>query len=336
MSESRHRREPGTLPRPLATLLALTLAGGTGVAVWLLPATAEPQQTAAPRKTMPATPSPTPTQQARMAGPKTFLTFVDTARHPGFDLAADARRSGVEWYSLGHLVAGGDGCQPRWSGGLAPGGNQVANRIGRLRAGGADAGLAFGGPDGRELAAACTRPDALLAAYRRMTGAFDPSYVDFEIHDSTDTATVRRRALAIKELQKDSPLRVGFTLPLQPTGLSDADAAMLRATREAGAGIATVDLLATLEPRTAPAGRLHRVADAVKAAQRQIARALDLGDSDAWHRIGLTSVLASSSDLNEVEAGKLAGFSDKHALAWLSLRGAQPPPAVAQLLWRAG
>ncbi|MFI6595242.1 hypothetical protein ACIBHX_03290 [Nonomuraea sp. NPDC050536] len=332
MSESRHRREPGTLPRPLATLLAVALAGGTGVAVWLLPATAAPQQAAPPRKAAPVPPSPSLTQQARMAGPSAFLTFVDTARHPGFDLLADARRSGVRWYSLGHVIAGGDGCQPRWTGGLAPGGNPVANRIARLRAEGADAGLAFGGPGGNELAATCTRPDALVAAYRRMTGSFDASYVDFEVRDGSDAATVQRRARAIRALQQDRTLRVGFTLPLQPDGLSDADAAMLRTTREAGADIATVDLLVSLEPRTAPAGRLHRVADAVNAAQRQIAKALDVGD--AWRRIGLTTALAAPGDLNEVEARKLAGFSDKHELAWLSLRGAQPPPAVAQILWR--
>ncbi|MFD0471894.1 hypothetical protein ACFQ0B_28970 [Nonomuraea thailandensis] len=238
--------------------------------------------------------------------PAAFVAFVDTAREPAFDLPAQARRTGVRRYALGHLIAGGDGCSPKWSGLLEPDGapgpertalvdsdgdlssgragradsagapagsadsegtaagsadsagalavgraglldpgrNPVANRIGRLRAMGGDAAPVFGGPGGPELAATCTRPGGLAAAYRRVVGAFDAAAVDFEVRDSADRAAVLRRARAIHAVQRERRLRVSFTLPLRRDGLAPGDAAMLRATHEAGAEVATVNLLA--------------------------------------------------------------------------------------------
>lgn len=338
MSESRHKREPGTPPRFVVVLAALALVGATGAAVWFLPAQAtqelKPVTAAEPAASTPATPAIEPVAEAPEL-PSAFVSFVDTARQPDFNLPANARRTGIHWFTLGHLVAGGGGCAPKWGGQLDPGSNPVANRIGRLRAEGADAGLAFGGAGGRELAAACTSPTALAAAYRRVIGAFNATFVDFEIRDSADTATTLRRARAIRTLQDEQQLQVSFTLPLERTGLSEADQEMLRATHEAGARIATVNLLTAIEPQAAPAGRMRRIASAVRAAQGQIAQAQQLADpAQAWRRIALTSVLVSPADLSEIDARKLTTFCARYELAWLSLRGAAPGREVSEILWR--
>ena len=172
------------LPRPFAVLFALALAGATAVAISLLPARATLQLTV-PRPA-PSSAGPAP---AALLGRSTYVRFVDTAAEPGFDLPADARRSGVRWYALGHLVAGPDGCTSRWAGRLDFGHDPVAKRIGGLRAVGADAGLVFGGPDGGEPAATCTRPGALAAAYRRVVGAFDADYIDFDLRTDSERST---------------------------------------------------------------------------------------------------------------------------------------------------
>ncbi|NRQ30959.1 hypothetical protein HII36_03810 [Nonomuraea sp. NN258] len=338
---SRHVRPPGTLPRPLAFLGAVLLVGGTAMAISVLPAPAEPEATPAPRA---ATVSPPPaTSGAEPAGPAGFVAFVDTALDPGLDLAAESRRSGVRWYELGHVIAGGDdGCSPRWATSAAPGASSTAaqgvlaararplgERLGRLRAAGGEAGPVFGGPAGREPAAACTRPGALAALYRRVVVALDARYVGFEVRDSADRATVLRRARAVHQVQRERPLRVAVTLPLGPYGLSAEDAAMLRLTRRAGVRIDTVGLLARIEPQTAPDGRMRRLAAAVRAARTQIDAAL--GDSGG--RIALTSVLTGSADLSELDARKLVAYADRHRLAWLSLRGQEPAPEIARILW---
>ncbi|MFI6292143.1 hypothetical protein ACIBEJ_11210 [Nonomuraea sp. NPDC050790] len=328
---------------------ALALAAATGVAVWLLPARATPETPAATSKTPAATsgtpvaapvtagPAPlTATPQPLAAeGPSAFVAFVDTARTPGFNLPDHSRRTGVRWYALGHVVSGGDGCVPKWGGKLDPGSNPVANRLGRLRAGGADAGLSFGGPAGKELADACDGTTTLTAAYRRVVSAFDARFADFELHDGANADVVLRRARALRALQQERPLHVTFTFPLEADGLSASDAALLKLTHDAGARISTVNLLAAIEPRDAPEGRMRRVAEAVRAAHGQIARAQGIADpAEAWRRVALTAVLVSADDLGEIDARKLTTFAARYELAWLSLRGAAPPQEVARILWR--
>ncbi|TYB68479.1 hypothetical protein FXF51_11605 [Nonomuraea sp. PA05] len=371
----RHKREPGLLPRPFAVLGALALAAGTVTVVRLLPADAT-----APSRPPAARPSGTPPPTPAGAPHAAFVGFVDTAREPTFDLPGQARRTGVRRYALGHLVAGGDGCSPKWSGlpdtdppvmaggadqsaataddasqdsdvpdqegagaarahtraGLLdPGRNPVANRIGKLRAMGGDAAPVFGGPDGPELAATCTRPGGLAAAYRRVVGAFDAEAVDFEVRDSADRAAVLRRARAIHAVQRERRLKVSFSLPLRRDGLAPGDAAMLRATREAGAEVGTVNLLAAIEPRSTRGARLGLVAASVRAAAEQVARAHGLTDPvAAWRSIALTPVLADAGDMSERDARTLADYAARRGLAWLSLRGVTPKPDVSRILWR--
>jgi chitinase len=328
---SRHKKEPGMLPRPVAILAALALTAATGLALRLLPAGAAPPQ----RPLMPSAARPSPAVSPTVAGEPAvmFMGFVDTAREPHFDLAGESRRTGVRRYALGYLVAGADGCAPKWTGGLDPGSNPVFNGIGRLRALGGDAMPVFGGPDGREPAIACTRPGALAAAYRRVIGAFDAGAVDFEVREGEDEAVVLRRARAIRALQRERELRVSFTLPLKPYGLAESDVAMLRATRKAGAQITTVNLLGTV--KASGGNRLHAIAAALEAAREQIARAQDLSDPDeAWRRIALTPVLAGARGLSQDEARTLTAYAARHGLAWLSLRGGVPEPAVQRILGR--
>ncbi|MEV0380925.1 hypothetical protein [Nonomuraea sp. NPDC050643] len=349
------------LPRPLAVLGALALAAGTVAAIRMLPAGAVPA--ALPPVARPPVVASSPVVTVR---PPVFVGFVDTAREPGFDLPAVSRRTDIRRFALGHLVAGGDGCAPKWTGlpatspaiggtgspdrsadlygsgsrdrsadpyrtGLLdPGRNPVANRIGRLRALGGDAAPVFGGPGGRELAATCIRPGGLAAAYRRVVGAFDADAIDFEVRDSAERAVVLRRARAIRAMQLERRLRVSFTLRLRSYGLGSGDLAMLRATREEGADIGTVNLLAPVE-----GSRLGPMATAVQAARDQIARAHGLPDpAQAWRRIALTPVLVGEDALSEPDARKLTAYAAHHGLAWLSLRGVTPRPDVSRILWR--
>ncbi|QYC43625.1 Chitinase precursor [Nonomuraea coxensis DSM 45129] len=342
----RHQREPGLLPRPLAILAGLALVAATAAAVRLLPpadavATSPPPEPSAPPASRAAPLARhTPALSAAMAESPLpgFVAYVDTAADPDFDLPAAALRTGVRHYLLGHLVAGGaDGCSPAWAsvGGvlLDPGVNRVANRIGRLRALGGDATPSFGGANGSDPAARCTEPRALAAAYRRVVGAFDVSAVDFELRPGESAGTASRRARALRTLQRERPLRVSLTAPLTASGLDAAGVAALRAAHQDGADVGTVNLLAELEPRTAPSGRLPRLAAAVRLAEAQIARAQSLPEPEgAWPRIALTLVLADGSELDEQDARTLSAYAVRHGLAWLSLRGADPGEEAAAVL----
>lgn len=343
------------MPRPLVALSATALVAGTGAALWFLPAEARPEwaapasvaqpkiivqpvmvaRTPEPRITAEAPQPATAPEPVRAGGPSGFVTFVDAVHHPRFDLPATARRTGVRWYTIGHLTAGQDGCTPKWGGVVDQSRNPVANRIARLRAQGGEAGLAFGGPSGDELSATCDSETRLLAAYRRVVGAFGLTTIDFEVRDSADAAATRRRAAAIVALQRDArengrPLAVSFTLPAAETGISPADRDMVRATREAGAEISTVNLLVPFKP--AADGNVARTMTTAKAAHAQIGWALGATGRSCWQRMGVTPVLVSAQDLSLDRARRLVDFQAKEDLALLSVRGARPADAVSRLL----
>ncbi|MFE3452112.1 hypothetical protein ACFXJ8_24650 [Nonomuraea sp. NPDC059194] len=330
---ARHR-EPGTPPRPVVVLAGLGLAGVTGVAVWFLPAQATPEWSAPLSAAGPAlsTASPSPTPAPSAPGPSGYVAFVDTVQNPGFDLPETARRTGVRWFSLGRVMAGPSGCAPKWGGTLDPGRNAVANRMSGLRAAGGDAGLAFGGPVGRDLASACADQRALTSAYRKMIGAFGISFAEFEVRDGGDLPAVRRRARALADLQRDTELAVTFSVPLGPAGLAPADVEMLRQTRAAGAKLHTINLLAAIEPHTAGEGRMRRLAAAVRAAHGQLTEVFGIDAATAWRRIALTAVLAGPQDLSLLDARKLSWYATRNDLAWLSTRGATPPAEVSKAL----
>jgi len=327
-------------------LASIVLATGTGAAIWLLPSRAHGEwavvgqagPSATPSGPAPgATPGPaaTPSPTPAVARPSGFVTFVDAARGPRFNLSREVRKGHVRWFTLGHLTAGQKGCVPRWGGLRARDGGPLADRFAPLRAAGGNAGIAFGGPQGRELAAACSDLARLTAAYRRVIGAFGATHIDFEVRDPADAAVVLRRARAIAALQREATregrsLTVSFTLPVTRAGLSPGDQEMLRATRSAGAEIAAVNLLALVGTAPGAESRLRTITSAVRAAHPQIARSL--GESAAWHRIALTPVLARSGDLTRLDAHRLAAFSSRNHLAWLSARGAALSPAITRFL----
>ncbi|MEZ0072680.1 hypothetical protein [Planotetraspora sp. GP83] len=386
MESARHAREAGTPPRSLVLLGALTLVTGTGVALWLLPATiradwgspagpepaeslvaahpvvavrtARPSTGSAARQSAAARPPTAVTatsaatstanasaeppagrfgspERVRTSRPTGYMGFVDAMGNPQFDLSTSARRTGVHWYTIGHLTAGPDGCTPKWGGVMEQGRNPVANRLGRLRAQGGDAGLSFGGPTGPELSSTCTSQTRLMSSYRRVIGAFDPAGIDFEVRDSADTAATGRRAAAIAQLQREArdrgrPLEVTFTLPATEYGLAPADTDMLRATRAAGAEIDTVNVLVSFVPGSPD--NMRRLLAAAKSAHGQVGETLGLAGQPGWQRMALTPVIMNPEDLTVAEAQRLVGFRLKTDLAWLSVRGARPPDAVIQLL----
>ncbi|GAA3508848.1 hypothetical protein FHR32_000272 [Streptosporangium album] len=345
-SAARRPREPGTPPRAMVVLAAAALVTGTGLAVWLLPATSDgwtgtgrtphaggkPPRLTRTTAGLPPEPAPPPPAAVHPSG---FVAFVDTVRDPLFNLPRAARQEHVRWFTLGHLTAGQDGCTPVWGGLRGQGGNPVATVLGRLRAAGGDAGLAFGGRTGSEPAVTCADLGRLTAAYRQVVAAFGVTYLDFEVEGADGDETVLRRAGAIRALQREAagegrPLTVSFTLPVNDAGLTLRDQAMLRSTREAGVEIAAVNLLAPIRRSSTGRTDLHYVASAVRAAHSQLAQAM--GEATAWHRIALTAVLSGSRDLTVADARRLTAFTTRNGLAWLSTRGAAPAPDAARLL----
>ncbi|WP_214107514.1 hypothetical protein [Acrocarpospora catenulata] len=315
----------------MLVLASAALVAGTAAALWALPGQPlAPVAVAVP----PITARPAVVVASPLTSPAGYVAFVDAVRDPGFDLPGTARRTGVTAYTLGHLSAGRNGCTPTW-GGREPA--ALVSQVGRLRAGGGDAGLAFGGPNGDELSATCADRDRLLAAYQRVIAAYRPVTLDFEVRDSADPAVTARRAAVIARLQREArqqgrPLTITFTLPVTGTGLSSDDQAMLHRTRAAGAEIGTVNLLIPFQPGSPR--NIHRLLLAARATHQQLAWVLETTEQAGWRHMGVTPLLVAAQDLGLAEARRLARFRAHTQLAWISVRGATPTDEVARVLTR--
>lgn len=270
-----------------------------------------------------------PEPPAALAG---FAPYVDTSLDPPFDLTGAALRTGVRQFNLGFVVAaGGSGCVPGWAGLTATlGANSVAVRITALRALGGDAAVSFGGKDGAELARTCTSAAQLTAAYQRVISAYRLDEIDFDVEGAalSDTAANSRRDEALAALQaRDRGLRVSFTLPVLPSGLTRDGINLLTRAHSAGVQISAVDVLAmdfgdgNAPNPTAMMGTY--VIRAATATDAQVAGLLGISKRVAWTKIAVTPMIGVNDQRDEVftlsDARKLAAFAARKHLAWISM-----------------
>lgn len=217
VESARHSRETGRPPRSLVLLASAALVAGTGAALWALPpappggwaATPGPETgpgsgpgsghepghppgfrpggasgvrrspSPGPSETLVAATVTSPTPPVSVSPPglvPPYRGFLDAAGEPYPELL----RAGVRSFTIGHVVAGPDGCTPRWAGVPAGGRDTVAERVERLRDDGGEPWPSFGGPYGPDPSVVCAGPARLLAVYRQVVTALDAPGVDIE------------------------------------------------------------------------------------------------------------------------------------------------------------
>jgi len=287
--------------------------------------------TPTPTTTRTAKPTPSPTATKPTSPPKAsssgFAPYVDVGLYPPYDLVDAAKRTGVKTFNLAFVVSGG-GCTPKWGGSQELGDNEVAKKIGDLRAAGGDVRVSFGGANGIELAQACTSASDLAAAYKKVIDAFDLKKVDFDVEGAAiaDKAANDRRAEAIAMLQKQvDGLDVSLTLPVLPSGLTQDGVDLVSGAKAKGVDVAAVNIMAMdygdgQAPN--PDGKMGDYAiQAATSTEKQVEKALGVGD--AWQKIAITPMIGVNDTSTEVfrpaDATKVAAFAKEKNLAWTSM-----------------
>ena len=311
---------PRRLPLPVlavATSAALALTGAAAA-----PAGADTAATPAPASAA-ATQS---SASAAVPGGYVFSPYIDMTGDPAPDLPALVSDSGAHHLTLGFVVTPAPGwCSPTWSGYLAdpawgPDAYQAAE-VAAFQAAGNAAAVSFGGEYGTEPAEGCTSERALTAAYTTVMAAYHPVRLDFDIEgsDLTDTAATIRRADVLAAIEREQaaagqPLRVSFTLPATPDGLTPAAEQLLAETIARGVRIDYVNLM-TMDfgtPGAAQAGGMGiDAADAATGAAQQLA-SLYPGRTPGQlaHMIGLTPMIG----VNDIRSD-VFGLADAEHLA---------------------
>jgi chitinase len=251
-------------------------------------------------------------------GPSVFAGYVDVTATPSypFETPAGPAQSVV---ILSFVVAGpGAGCTPTWGGYYtldeASSKLELDRRISQLRLTGGQARVSFGGQRGTDLASACTDPQALRAAYQSVIDRYQLTHIDLDLEGASladPTAAIRRTA-AIKELQDAAKadgrnLAVSLTLPVGPTGLTDAGRSVVAGMLSAGVDLAGVNgMTMDFGVVTSEAAPLSAVViRAATALQGQVSRAYadagrPISDGLAWAKVGVTPMIGQSDVPTEV------------------------------------
>ncbi|TDD83233.1 chitinase [Actinomadura darangshiensis] len=317
------------MKRPRPQYVAAGLIGVVGLAVAVLIAVTAILASG----NIPTAPSSYKVQAVHVAdaGPE-FAPYVDGSLYPPFDLVDTAKKTGVKTFTLAFITSGG-GCTPKWGGTTELDANPVANQAEALRAAGGDIRVSFGGASGSELGLACTSADALTAAYDKVVTAFDLSRADFDIEGAAlpDTAANTRRAQAIAALQKKHPgLKVSFTLPVLPTGLTQDGVNLVANAKANGVAIDSVNIMAMdYGPPSSAMGDL--AVQAATSTEGQLREAL--GVSSAWSRLAVTPMIGVNDVATETftldDAAQVAAFASDKGLAWTAMWSANRDKACA-------
>ncbi len=256
------------------------------------------------------------------------VPYVDVTLTPTFEFQDPAANPAND-VALAFVVADPqDGCAPSWGGAYSPdeaaASLELDRRISQLRSAGGSIMLSVGGLNNSELAVACTDQARLTDAYRQLVRRYDVETLDLDIEGTAvaDQASLRRRALALTELQTEraaagKPLAVWLTLPVAPDGLTADGLGAVRATLEGGVSLRGVNVMTMdfgSEPGSDP-DMLELSTRALESTHRQLSDlylrlGVQLTSPQVWSRIGATPMIGQ----NDVDAERFT-VDDARGLA---------------------
>jgi hypothetical protein len=158
-----------------------------------------------------------------------FAPYVWLGSNDEFQMTQCQETTGQQHYTLAFIIADKDG-KAAWFGRVPIDKNLYADQIEAIRKLGGDVIISFGSAAGPELALANNSAQKLEAEYQSVVERYKFTWLDFDIEGKAlrDEAANARRNQAIAALQKRNPaLRVTFTLPVDPNGISRSSQNML-------------------------------------------------------------------------------------------------------------
>ncbi|URM99969.1 hypothetical protein LUW76_39790 [Actinomadura madurae] len=170
---------------------------------------------------------------------------------------------------------------------------------------------------------ASTGPEFAPYVDGSLSPPFDLKRADFDIEGAALPATAAntRRAQAIAALQKKHPdLKVSFTLPVLPTGLTQDGVGLVENARANGVAIDAVNIMAMdYGPPSSAMGDL--AVQAATSTEAQLRTALDV--PSAWSRLAVTPMIGVNDVVTETftvdDAAQVAAFAADKGLAWTAM-----------------
>ena len=273
--------------------------------------------------------------------PVRFLApYVDATAYPTVRLGELPPLTGIHHFTLGFVVAASPtSCDASWGtyysmdvgpSAWASGAEYfLYDEIAALREQGGDVMVSFGGAANTPIEAACTTVDDVVAQYVRVIERLDLTRIDFDVEGSwlMDPASITRRSQAIAALQawavvESRALRVWFTLPVLPSGLTAEGLAVVQDAIDHGVVIDGVNLMTmNYGDGTAPnpAGQMGEYG--IAALESTAGQLNGVWPDGPWGHLGTTPMIGQNDVQSEAfdleDAAQTRAYAEEHSLGML-------------------
>ncbi len=180
-----------------------------------------------------------------------FSPYIDMAMATAADLAGLSETSGIENFTLAFVLSSSEGIGWQGWGSIEndtlSNGSTILDQVQAIQANGGHITISFGGAAGEEAALNATDAGQLQALYQSVIDRYQIDSIDFDIEGGAirDYDSIALRNDAIAGLQAANPdLKVSFTLPVLPTGLTQDGLSLLQSAMEDGVQIDLVNIMA--------------------------------------------------------------------------------------------
>lgn len=163
----------------------------------------------------------------------TINTHWDSQTQSMQPMALDqiATKNHIKSYHLAFIVDKGQ-CNPAWAGQYTLADNFAKPLTDRLHAKGIDTIISFGGAAGNDLSRECSQHD-LTTSLETIASRYHAKGLDFDIENGT--TDVPNLIAALADYQATHPtMRISFTLPVLPEGLTNDGIDVITQARDAG------------------------------------------------------------------------------------------------------
>jgi chitinase len=186
---------------------------------------------------------------------RVFAPYMYIGADDNFKLTECDDACGLKHYTLAFIIARQEGRgkdvryfkEPAWDGRFPLDDNLYKDQIDAIRARGGDVIISFGGQAGRELGIIVEDPLELEKTYQSIIDRYQFTWLDFDIEGSNleknPDANKRRNTVLAALQQKNPGLRISYTLPVDPNGISEASQAMLADAKTQGVRVYSANLM---------------------------------------------------------------------------------------------
>ncbi|WP_252176576.1 glycosyl hydrolase family 18 protein [Endozoicomonas sp. 4G] len=180
-----------------------------------------------------------------------FAPYVDLTLGDIPDFAELAKNQNIKHFTTAFIVAQTPTtCLPSWGGVYPVGEYAQYNNIKSLREAGGDVMPSIGGATNTPLATACTNLDDLATVYYDIVDNMNLKALDFDIEGAAvaDPDSIERRSKALKMVQdqwqqEDRQVKIWYTLPVMPTGLTVDGLNVLNSAKEHGVELDGINVM---------------------------------------------------------------------------------------------